>query len=141
MSETDVIIGGCNCGGVRYEIADVPVAVVACHCRNCQRQSGAAYSVNLVVAAASVTIEGDLSRYEDKKTESGKPVLREFCHRCGSPIRSIATTNPAMVAMKAGTLDDTSNFAPSLHIWTCEMVNWVAVPEGLPRFPKGPRRA
>lgn len=141
MGETKVITGRCNCGGARYKIAGAPVAVVACHCRNCQRQSGTAYSVNLIVAAASLTIEGNLSRYEDVKTESGKPVLREFCHRCGSPIRSIASANPTLVAMKAGTLDDPSDFAPSLHIWTCEMVNWVAVPEGLPRFPKGPRRA
>lgn len=139
MSETD-IMGGCNCGSVRYTIAGSPFAIAACHCRNCQRQSGAAYSVNLIVASGAVTIEGHLARYEDSSTESGKPVLREFCQRCGSPIRSIATANSAMVAIKAGTLDDPSGFPPSLHIWTCEMVDWIEVPEGLPRFPKGPQK-
>lgn len=141
MAECEVIEGGCNCGRTRYTIQGRPMAVAACHCRNCQRQSGAAYSVNLIAASDSVAIEGELARYEDPNSESGKPVLREFCPGCGSPIRSVATASPAVVAIKAGTLDEPGAFAPTVHIWTCEMLDWLEIPEGLPSFPKGPQRA
>ncbi|HEY8604194.1 GFA family protein [Tsuneonella suprasediminis] len=141
MSESEIIEGGCNCRHARYKLHGAPLAVAACHCRNCQRQSGSAYSVNLVVAGDSVAIEGELACYEDPDSESGKPVLREFCPNCGSPIRSIPTASPAMVAIKAGTLDNPDAFPPAIHIWTCQMLDWVDVPEGVPQFPKGPQRA
>lgn len=141
MSETETSHGGCNCRRIRYEIRGRPLAVAACHCRNCQRQSGAAFSVNLVVPSDCVSMEGELARYEDPNSESGKPVLREFCSNCGSPIRSIATAAPSMVAIKAGTLDQPDPFPPTVHIWTCEMLDWMEVPKELPSFPKGPQRA
>jgi hypothetical protein len=141
MSGSETIEGGCNCGHSRYIIHGAPLAVAACHCRNCQRQSGSAYSVNLVVAADSVAIEGELACFEDPDSESGSPVLREFCPGCGSPIRSIPTASPSMVAIKSGTLDNPSVFAPAIHIWTCQKLDWVTIPEGLPSFPKGPQRA
>ena len=101
-----MIEGGCNCGAVRYTIDGPVLAVAACHCTRCRRQSGSIYSVNLLVAPAAMTITGALKTYEDTDTSSGLPVQREFCGSCGSPIRSIIGANPDMVAIKAGTLDD-----------------------------------
>ncbi|QKR98389.1 GFA family protein [Sphingomonas sp. CL5.1] len=140
MSETDdaAIEGGCNCGAVRYRIEGAPLAVAACHCTSCRRQSGAAYSVNIVAKARHVAIEGPLGAYEDNDTASGKPVIREFCARCGSPIRSVITAQPAIVAIKAGTADNAGDFAPGLHVWTASKLPWVEIPAGLPSFPRDP---
>lgn len=88
MGDNATITGGCNCGAVRYTISAPPVAVVACHCTSCRMQSGAAYSVNLIVPAATMTLEGTPARWVDRDTESGVPLDREFCGTCGSPIRS-----------------------------------------------------
>src|SRR5690606_7582726 len=85
MSTDLPLRGGCNCGAIRYELHSLPLAVAACHCENCRRQSGAAYSLNLVVPAASMVISGHCSRFEDRG-DSGQPVVREFCGQCGSPI-------------------------------------------------------
>lgn len=140
MSEADTatIEGGCNCGAVRYRIAGAPIAVVACHCTSCRRQSGATYSVNIVAKTRDVTVEGSLGAYEDNDTSSGKPVIREFCSRCGSPIRSVITAQPAIVAIKAGTADNASDFAPGLHVWTSSKLAWVEIPAGLPALPRDP---
>lgn len=128
--------GGCNCGAVRYRIEGAPISVAACHCSNCRRQSGAAYSVNIVVKASAITIEGELASYLDPDTSSGQPVLREFCAACGSPIRSIPQSAPRIVAVKAGTADRPGDFAPKVHIWTKSRLPWVEIPEGLPQFPE-----
>lgn len=133
-----MIEGGCNCGAVRYVITAAPLAVVACHCTRCRRQSGAAYSVNLVVTTPSMTVTGDLSVFEDRDTSSGSPVMREFCGACGSPIRSLITANPAIIAVKAGTADDAGTFAPVLHVWTQSKLPWVEIPAGLPQFAQNP---
>lgn len=128
------IKGGCNCGAVKYELTEAPITVLACHCENCRRQSGAAYSVNLAMKASAVEVDGALSTFEDKATESGQMVNRDFCGTCGSPIRSRPTSGPPVVAIKAGTLDDPSPFPPALHIWTCTKLDWVEIPEGLPQI-------
>lgn len=133
-----MIEGGCNCGAVRYVITGAPLAVVACHCTRCRRQSGATCSVNLVVAPAAMRVVGDLAVFEDRDTSSGSPVMREFCGTCGSPIRSILTANAAVIAVKAGTTDDPGGFAPGLHVWTQSKLPWVEIPAGLPQFAQNP---
>lgn len=132
MSET--IEGGCNCGAIRYTIAGPALAVAACHCTRCRRQSGSAFSVNLVVKTGDMTVMGDLAVFEDTETSSGQSVLREFCGVCGSPIRSRLNANPQIVAVKAGTTDAPHGFAPTFHVWTQSKLAWVEIPAGLPQF-------
>jgi len=133
-----MIEGGCNCGQVRYRIEGSPLAVAACHCTRCRRQSGAAYSVNLVVPVAQMSIDGQLSVFEDTDTTSGSPVYREFCGTCGSPIRSVIGANPGVVAVKAGTLDNPDPYAPGLHVYTRSKIDWVQIPAGTPQFETNP---
>ena len=132
------LTGGCNCGAIRYEIGAPPLAVIACHCTQCRRQSGAAYSVNLVVRAATMMVQGTLDAWQDRDTESGAPLAREHCGTCGSPIRSVPSATPKFLALKAGTLDDPGSFAPTMHIWTSSKLSWVTIPKGMPTFEKGP---
>lgn len=129
-----MIEGGCNCGKVRYKIAGDPVVVAQCHCRNCQRQSGSAFSVNLMVRADGVETTGELTTFEDRDTLSGNPVLRRFCGICGSPIFSDLSGGGGMTIVKAGTLDDPSGMAPSVSVWTSTKWPWVELPEGQRTF-------
>ena len=137
MPEDRLITGGCNCGSVRYEISAPPLVVAACHCSQCRRQSGAAYSVNLIVRSKAMTVEGKTTAWTDTDTESGSPLAREYCGSCGSPIRSVPSSAPGIVAVKAGTLDYPAPFAPTVHLWTMSKLPWVSIPEGLTTFEKG----
>jgi hypothetical protein len=128
-----MIEGGCNCGWIRYRCEGEPMVVAQCHCRNCQRQSGSAFSVNLLFKASAVTHEGELTVYEDKDSFSGNPVLRTFCGRCGSAIFSEPTDGKGGLIVKAGTLDDPAPFAPTVSIWTSTAMPWVE-PAGRYRF-------
>lgn len=116
--------GGCLCGQVRYSVDGDAAMQVNCHCKNCQRQSGSAFSTIMGVAQDGLTIEGEFKTYDDQG-ESGEAVLRDFCPNCGSPLFSRVAVAPGLVFIKVGTLDDTSNFAPAMHLWSRSKQHWV----------------
>lgn len=70
--------GGCLCGNIRYTLSAEPLAVVVCHCRNCQKQAGSALSVVAVVARDALELQGAPKVFEDRGT-SGQAVYRNFC--------------------------------------------------------------
>lgn len=131
--------GQCLCGNIHYELDGDPVATAVCHCTNCQRQSGAAFSVNLMVAETQLAIDGDLTTYEDS-ADSGNKVYRKFCAKCGSPILSALSAMPGVVALKAGTLDDYSAVSPTVQVYCDSKQDWVEL-EGLMAFAKSPPAA
>ena len=125
------LTGGCLCGQVRYTIAEAPQFQVVCHCTNCQKQSGSAFSVNLGVRSDALEIIGTLKTYADRG-DSGNPVLRKFCGECGSPILSEIALDPGLAVLKAGTLDDTSAVRPQRHIFCASRQGWGMLPEEVP---------
>ncbi len=127
------LTGGCLCGQVRYSADAAPAFQVACHCTNCQKQSGAAFSVNLGVPKSAFRHTGTLKTYVDRG-DSGNQVLRRFCPECGSPILSEIGLDPGFVILKAGTLDDTSIVRPQRHIFCASRQAWVEPPDGVPAY-------
>ncbi len=121
--------GRCLCGAVTYEIAGDLLATAVCHCDHCQRQSGGAFSVNLVVRASQLTVTGDLQTYENRGQNGEVCVRRRFCGSCGSPIVSVMTQPAGIVAVKAGTLDDRSAVAPTVEVWCVDRQPWVELPD------------
>jgi len=132
------ILGGCLCGAIRYSSDAAPLMTAACHCRNCQRQSGTAFSVVIAVPKGSLKFEGrEPASYADTG-DSGLAVNRRFCSTCGSPILSEAAATPAMDWLKAGTLDDTSWVQPQVNIWCESAQPWVPMGDAIPRIPRNP---
>ena len=128
--------GGCLCGAVRYECNAEPLGMAICHCTHCQKVSGSAFSVNIVVPAPSVTWQGQSGSYADTG-ESGKPLSRKFCRNCGSSLATETEALPGAIVIKAGTLDDKSWLKPNYHIWTRSAQPWVQIQSGATTFPKG----
>lgn len=121
--------GRCLCGEVSYELAGDLIATAVCHCEHCQRQSGGAFSVNLVAHESQLTVSGSLSTYEDRgRSGDAVYVLRRFCGSCGSPIVSALTGTEGIIAVKAGTLDDTSVVRPGVQAWCDDRQPWVDLP-------------
>jgi len=128
--------GGCLCGAVRYILKGEPRAVVICHCTHCQRQSGSLFSFNLVVREADYAQSGETTVYADQG-DSGQPVYRHFCGRCGSPILATIAAAPGKVVLKGGTLDHLDRMEglqPQTEIYTDHAVKWLAPVAGTTRF-------
>ena len=132
--------GSCLCGSVRYESAAEPLMTAVCHCENCQRQSGTAFSIIVGVPAGSLTFTGEesLGTYADRGT-SGKAVNRRFCRNCGSPIVSLVDVMPQVHFIKAGTLDDRSWLRPTAHFWCDSAQPWVQIGDDVTSFPQNPQ--
>ena len=129
--------GQCLCGSIRYEFDNPPAMTGVCHCKNCQRQAGSAFSTLAGVPRAEFRFTaGEPKLYEDGDTDSGNTVQRYFCGQCGSPIYSVVPSSPDMLFLKTGTLDDTSAFQPQFHVWCDSKQNWVALEEGVPTMAK-----
>jgi hypothetical protein len=124
-----MLSGRCLCGAVTYELAGDLIATAVCHCDHCQRQGGAAFSVNLIALESQLTIHGDLKTYEERgERNDAVYVRRRFCPTCGSPIVSELAQPEGIVAVKAGTLDDKTSVLPTVEAWCVDKQPWVSLP-------------
>ncbi len=128
--------GQCLCGEIKYEFPNAPAMAGVCHCRNCQRQAGSAFSTLAGIPKSEFKMTGEPKLYKDADTDSGNTVERYFCGTCGSPIYSAIPGQPDTLFLKTGTLDDTSGFAPMFHVWCSTKQDWVDLPEGVPQMAK-----
>ena len=124
--------GGCLCGKLRYSSSAEPLEAGYCHCRMCQKLSGAA-----VLPWASFK-SGSFSYTEGspKIYTSSKRGQWEFCAECGSQIVFRATDNDATVEINVGTLDDPEAVSPQYHVWCDSQVSWFDTADDLPRYPE-----
>ena len=114
------LAGGCACGAIRYEVQADPVAMLNCHCRDCQRGSGTAYGAFLAVPKGAVEVRGE-PRYYRTVGKSGRAVERGFCVTCGCPVM---TRLERVIALPAASLDDPSVYKPTMDIFTESAHAW-----------------
>jgi hypothetical protein len=129
--------GSCACGAVHYVLKGEPVATAVCHCRHCQKQSGSAFSFNLIVKEADYAQTGETKSYVTIG-DSGQPSYRHFCPQCGSPIITKVAVMPGMVIVKAGTLDSMEGLQPQREIYTDHAAEWLDPVEGAALYARGP---
>lgn len=121
--------GGCQCGAIRYEITSPLQQVRACHCIDCQKQSGSAFGMTLVVSEDDFRLtKGELKTFTSE-SDAGREKLGAFCPQCGTRIYHKLEVRKGMLSLKPGTLDDTSGLKPDMHIWTVQKQPWVVIPE------------
>ena len=134
------ISGRCLCGAVLYS-SDVeePIMTAICHCENCQRQTGTAFSIIVAVPEDSISFENkdSLKEYLDQG-QSGKAVHRKFCGDCGSPIMSLVDNAPGLGILKAGTLNDTSWLNPTIEFWCESSQPWLEFGDQMTQYDKNP---
>ncbi len=126
----DFATGGCLCGAVRYRCAEAPLMTGSCHCRDCQRATGAAFATLVIFAKGIVTVDGDALVMRAYTGESGKKVYRSHCAECGSPVLAEYDVTPDFIAVMAGTLDDPGLVEPQWCIYTASKQPWVELPPG-----------
>ena len=121
--------GGCQCGELRYEVVGTPRKLVVCHCTDCQRQSGSAFGMTLLVNEADFRLtQGEVKTFVSTSA-TGRAKLGAFCPRCGTRIYHKPEWRPGTVSVKPGTLDDTSGLKPDMHIWISSKQPWVTIPD------------
>ncbi len=131
------IEGRCLCGQVHYRADAEPTFVGVCHCTDCQKFTGSAFSTIVGVAARALTVLGSLKTFT-KTGDSGKPIHRRFCPECGCSIMDEADALPNIVMVNVGTLDDRSWVKPLSQIYCNSAQPWVQLGGEIKRFAKMP---
>jgi hypothetical protein len=107
--------------------------VHCCHCLNCQRQTGSAFVINLLIEADRVEVLRGTPQQVDAPRDDGS-VQRIFrCPDCQVAVFSDYGA-PDVRFVRAGTLDDPTDITPDMHIFTRSKVGWVTLPEDAPAF-------
>ena len=125
--------GGCSCGAVRYRLASDPLFVHCCHCLNCQRQTGSAFVINILIETDRVELLGEEPEAVSVPRSGGKKQKIWRCPTCRVALYS-QYTSPRVRFVRAGTLDEPSAVAPDVHIFTRSKLPWVALPDDVPAF-------
>jgi hypothetical protein len=129
--------GGCRCGAIRYEVTAEPMAVMDCHCRDCQYASGGGFSTVAVIPAAAFKLTKGTPQRFSVTGDSGQQITRAFCGTCGTPLFSVPAAGEIWV-VKAGSLDDPSWLNVGGALYTKSAQPWAHIDPNKAHFDKMP---
>lgn len=124
--------GQCLCGEITYSVGVEPVFMGNCHCKDCQRSSGSAYVPAMIFSDQDISISGT-AKYFGSEDDSGNVHSRGFCPNCGSQLFGKFSKMPGMIGIKAGTLNETSNYVPMLDFYVASASNWDFMNSEIPK--------
>ena len=130
---SDRLEGSCSCGTVRYRLTSEPLFTHCCHCLNCQRQTGSAFVINLLIEADRVELLAGEPKPVDVRRDDGSIQRIHRCPACEVAVYS-EYGRPEILFVRAGTLVEPSRVRPDVHIYTRSMVPWLTLPESVPAF-------
>ena len=127
--------GGCLCGAVRYEISGELEPIQVCHCGQCRKAQGGPFATNIPLERTRFRLLSGASRLAEFRASPQKK--RVFCHTCGSPIYSARDTQPGVLRLRAGTLDEPVRTKPEAHYHVASRAAWWPLEDNLPRHESG----
>ena len=126
-------IARCCCGSLRAETAADPIIVSACHCRECQRRTGAPFGVSAYFRKDDVTTAGTSTVYV-RDGQEGRKIRAHFCPTCGTTLYWFADLRPDFIGIALGTFADPSFPKPTRSVWEEARHEWVVFGHDMERF-------
>ncbi len=125
--------GGCTCCHVRYRMTSKPLFVHCCHCRWCQRETGASFALNALIEIDRVQLLQGQVEVINTPSNSGKGQKISRCPKCHVAVWSnYAGAGDAIRFVRVGTLDEPERLPPDIHIFTASKQPWVVLPPNIP---------
>ena len=126
--------GGCLCGSVRYEAAELPYNTGHCHCADCRRSSAAPF-------VTWATFRRDSFRFVTGQPRelSWAGRLRSFCEHCGTPLTFLAGADADEIEVTVCSFDCPAGVSPGDHTWVHDQLPWIHLDDGLPQYDRETR--
>lgn len=130
---SDVVTGGCLCGGVRFEVDPPFIRANHCHCSRCRRHSGAAVCTQARVLRERFRLLAgeDLIRVYGR----GEGAVKAFCTQCGSSLFGGTWPDGKQVSIRMGAFDGDPGIRPQFHTHVASRAAWDRIDDDLPRYP------
>jgi hypothetical protein len=122
-----ILTGGCQCGAVRFALSGPPAKISICHCRMCQKASGAPF-------ASFADIENSdfvWTRGQPAAFKSSSIAERDFCAACGTPLSFRRVGGPRIEIM-TGAFDRPDRVVPTRQFGTESRLGWIATISNMP---------
>ena len=127
MEDAETRTAACRCGQLRARVVGDPVRVSVCHCLDCQKRTGSAFSAQARWPEARVELDG-LSKTWTHRADSGNRITHHFCPNCGSTVHyRIEGKFDGLVAIPLGAFDDPYFLRPAFSVWEARKHDWVAI--------------
>ena len=132
-ADNTVFNGHCTCGAIRYRMTSAPLFVHCCHCRWCQRESGAAFALNAMIEADRVELLAGEPEVVMMPTNSGRGQKVSRCPHCRIALWSkYSGAGDAVRFVRVGALDEPDRLPPDIHIFTASKQPWVTLAQDTP---------
>jgi hypothetical protein len=129
--------GGCACRAVRYRVTSKPLFVHCCHCRWCQRETGASFALNAMIEAGRVLLLQGQPEVVHTPSLSGTGQKISRCPVCRIAVWSnYGGGGDAVRFVRVGTLDEPDRLPPDIHIFTESKQPWVVLGADVPAVPQ-----
>ncbi|HEV2672961.1 MAG TPA: GFA family protein [Aliidongia sp.] len=125
----------CTCGALTLTLSGPSRLVVACHCLDCQRRTGAPFGVGAFYPVDAVAIAG-IAKEFTRDSASGGKVHTYFCPTCGSTIYWKADNLPSLIGVAVGALADPNHPAPVKSVFERSKHGWVRIASAVEHFPQ-----
>lgn len=126
--------GSCFCGTFKFVVSGAFGDVRYCHCSQCRKKSGTAFTANARINASQLTLEGPSELITEFETKPG--LYNAFCARCGSPLYARSDADPADVRVRLGGFDGDVDAQITGHVWTSSKASWYRIEDTIPQFPE-----
>ena len=137
---TQLYTGGCACGAIRYQIADEPIFMNHCQCRDCQQRSGTGHGSYLTFPQRHAVELSGIASHWDVIADNGNVKKHAFCPTCGSPVYLTFSYTPDFFTIHAASLDDPGQYKPQAVTYAVRAHAWDRVDPNLLAFEKMPTR-
>jgi hypothetical protein len=128
--------GSCLCGNIRFEVDEIEAQMAHCHCKMCQKFTGAAFATYGESKSENfrwVAGEDLLSNYVGRNGTT-----RQFCSTCGSSLTFEPSQNSdKAVEFSLGALDDEIPNRPDAHVFVSSKPCWNEITDRLPQYRDG----
>ncbi|MBV8849063.1 MAG: GFA family protein [Methylobacteriaceae bacterium] len=121
------LIGGCACGAVRYEVSGQPLMVTICHCTICQKRTGSAFSMNMLVLRDDFSLVKGQTISRELPTGGSHPNIQHICEHCFVRTHTQPIEHPRLVFVRPGTLDRPDAVEPIVQIWNRNARPWARI--------------
>ena len=134
---TEIHLGGCPCGSVRYEVAGAPKTTLYCHCKFCQARTGSTHAQLVYFRKdAVISFSGQLIKKRHESDESGRWIETESCKQCGASVTWTLELVPSWRGFEGSSFDNNKSFPCRVHQWTDSADPTTKINPTDTRFPK-----
>jgi len=119
VNQDDRHAGGCACGAIRFKTTGAPKFVANCHCRDCRRCTGAAFSTWVGFKDEQINWTRQRATYE-----SSTGVTRGYCKDCGTPLTYQGEKWAGETHLLIGVFNDPDSFTPAGSVFDDEALPW-----------------